>query len=667
MIVRCLVCIPTYNNAGSIAEVVSDVLAHTHLPVLILDDGSDRAVSELVSPHARVSIHRFEKNQGKGAAIQECFKLAIARNFTHIITIDGDGQHKGYDLPLFTKAITENPWSLIIGQRKFSGEHVPKSSQFGRKFSNFWVKYQTDQTVQDSQSGFRAYPLYFVQHLNFFTKKYDFEIEVLIRLIWKKVGVQEIAIDVYYPPAHERVSHFDKFWDNVKISLLNTALVVLSLLHSNTSRWRLVVSVMLGVFVGVIPVFGFHMYIGAFLSFIFRLNFPMMFLAQQISIPPLIPIWTLISLKIGSAITGQPLTINLDNALYEAERIIPTWFLGAAILGAVLAVIFGTLTWYKTRPRKQKQWTGKDRGGKFGNWFMKKSTDLFGPKLGYFFLGFICPYFYLFAPKAVKSHNQFFKISQPELGFFARQVAVIKTFYKLGQILIDNSYSNSKGADYFTSIAEGHDYPLAALSRKKGLVLAGAHMGAWMYATKAFGMESHYQDKMIINVIQFNVGEGQNSSNKIADDKVKYITKTNESPIFQIHEALNQNEVVIFMPDRLVDHNIELVLFFGKLAAVDVAPFKIAMAKKAAVAFSYAFKSGPREYLLVITDPIMPEDFSGVSKQEAIIKYALKFTESLETYMKRYPTQWFNFFPFWSSISSENLAEHSRESKSHLL
>src|SRR5262249_27039737 len=102
-------------------------------------------------------------------------------------------------------------------------------SRFGRKFSNFWVRYETERSISDSQSGLRIYPLFHLQNLRFRTRRYDFEIEVLIRLLWKGVKPREVEVEVHYPESSERVTHFRKGWDNLRISLLNTALVVVML------------------------------------------------------------------------------------------------------------------------------------------------------------------------------------------------------------------------------------------------------------------------------------------------------------------------------------------------------------------------------------------------------------------------------------------------------
>jgi predicted LPLAT superfamily acyltransferase/uncharacterized protein (DUF2062 family) len=674
MIVRCLVCIPTFNNSGTIVAVIKDALQKSQLSILIIDDGSDIPVLDLLKNEAelshllgsRINVYRFNENQGKGVAIQQAFKIAIVQNYTHIITMDGDAQHKAEDLPVLLDAILVSSWSMIIGKRKLDGANVPGSSKFGRSFSNFWVKYQTDKTIEDSQSGFRAYPLFFVQNLKFYTKKYDFEIEVLIRLLWKKVDVKEVAIDVYYPPPAERVSHFDKFSDNVKISLLNTVLVVLSLLKSNITRSKIIASMSLGVFIGVMPIYGFQVFAAAVFSFIFRLNFPLMFLAGNISIPPLIPIWTFISLKIGSKLTNTPVVFALDeNILNHAKDFFSILFIGSVILGLVLAVLVAIITFLITEKKtaRKKAWTGKTRGGSFGNFFMKQTAIYLGPKVAYFFLYFICPYFYFFAPKAVISHNQFYKILYPKMGFFKRQILIIKTFLKLGQVLIDNMNSAETNLKQFTIKRTGINHINQSLELKKGLILVGAHVGGWMFSAKIFGSNEREGVKLpVINVVEFNVGAGNNSANKINNEQLHFIQNSDSSAIFKINQAIEQNEVIVFMGDRVNNHNFELITFFGKLAAIDTTAFKIALAKKSPISFSFGFKGSDQSYDLFITPPLLPHNFSSKGKQEALIDLTKQYTEALESFLKKYPTQWFNFFPFWSALPPEEFLINLKKS-----
>ncbi|MGN1057946.1 MAG: glycosyltransferase [Candidatus Avelusimicrobium sp.] len=120
-----LAVIPHYNHARTLKSVAQDVLRHTP-DAAVFDDGSDENPAPLLEG-LPVSFVRFEKNRGKGAVILDAARYAKTRGFTHIITIDADGQHNAADIPLLIKAARQNPHALIIGARRFA---PPKSAVF---------------------------------------------------------------------------------------------------------------------------------------------------------------------------------------------------------------------------------------------------------------------------------------------------------------------------------------------------------------------------------------------------------------------------------------------------------------------------------------------------------------------------------------------------------
>ncbi|NJK86792.1 MAG: hypothetical protein HC906_13275 [Bacteroidales bacterium] len=90
---------------------------------------------------------------------------------------------------------------------------------------NFWFKFLTGIKINDTQTGFRLYPLNRMKGMRFYSGKYEFELESLVRLAWKEVPVISVPIKVFYPPKEERISHFRPFKDFFRISLLNTFFV----------------------------------------------------------------------------------------------------------------------------------------------------------------------------------------------------------------------------------------------------------------------------------------------------------------------------------------------------------------------------------------------------------------------------------------------------------
>ncbi|NJL24871.1 MAG: DUF2062 domain-containing protein [Calothrix sp. SM1_5_4] len=198
-------------------------------------------------------------------------------------------------------------------------------------------------------------------------------------MIWAGIAVREVEVDVVYPPAGERVSHFHKFWDNLRISLLNTALVAMSLLKTHKDPFHLGLAAGLGVFVGCTPLFGFHSLIAAALAFVFRLNFLALWVGTQISLPPFIPL-----LALGSVTAGKN-WLRLDDGL-------PAYLAGSLVLGAALGLAAGLLTFVAARTIQSGKgargnWSGRTRGGRFGNGFLKLVLRRLGLRAGIFVCG----------------------------------------------------------------------------------------------------------------------------------------------------------------------------------------------------------------------------------------------------------------------------------------
>lgn len=222
---RCAVVIPTYNNSSSLAQVVESVLRWAE-DVIVVDDGSnDSTVDVLRSFAERIDRVGYAPNRGKGYALRRGFERARERGFERVVTIDSDGQHFADDLPLFANAMAERPDAMLIGSRTFSDENMPSGNRFANRFSNFWFAVQTLHSLPDTQTGYRLYPLSRLgRRFRPLTRRYESELEMLVRAAWRGVELIPISIRVYYAPEGERVTHFRPGCDFMRITLLNTLL-----------------------------------------------------------------------------------------------------------------------------------------------------------------------------------------------------------------------------------------------------------------------------------------------------------------------------------------------------------------------------------------------------------------------------------------------------------
>ena len=159
---------------------------------MVVDDGStDGTAALLAASPVPVAVVRCGRNRGKGHALREGFRRARAEGFTHAVTIDADGQHYPEDIPAFIERIEAVPDRLLVGARNLTAENMPSKNTFANRFSNFWYKVETGHTLQDTQSGFRLYPLRKLGRMRTLCRRYEFEVEILVRAATES--------DVYVP------------------------------------------------------------------------------------------------------------------------------------------------------------------------------------------------------------------------------------------------------------------------------------------------------------------------------------------------------------------------------------------------------------------------------------------------------------------------------------
>jgi glycosyltransferase involved in cell wall biosynthesis len=216
--------IPVYNHEGLIRQVIQQACA-LELKVFVVDDGSTDSTYDEIKNIPGITVIRHKKNMGKGAAILTGFSAAaIVADWA--VTIDADGQHYAEDSLKMIDAIPEDMRPIVVGAREgMTGEHVPWTSSFGRKFSNFWVWLSGGPMLADSQSGMRIYPLPEAMELPTRARRFQFEVEILVQAKRKGIPVIETPVRVNYNPAGSRISHFRPFVDFLRNSTTFTRLI----------------------------------------------------------------------------------------------------------------------------------------------------------------------------------------------------------------------------------------------------------------------------------------------------------------------------------------------------------------------------------------------------------------------------------------------------------
>ncbi len=359
--------IPTYNNAKTLSLVIERSLQQ-QLPVIVVNDGSTDTTGEILPAFLNITLVSYMPNKGKGYALQQGFKKACEMGFEYAVTLDSDNQHNPENIPRFIEMLEQTGNCLIIGERNMNQEGIPLKSNFGRKFSNFWFWVETGIRNNDTQSGFRLYPLKNLSNKYFFTSKFEFEIESIVRLAWDNVPIKSVPVEVRYMQGDERVSHFRPFKDFFRISVLNTFLVLLAylfflprlfflrfkqkswkelLLNPCESNFRKSASIGFGIFMGIIPVWGFQMLIAFALAIPLKLNKALVLIASNISIPPMIPLIIFMSLWVGSFLlgSGEIISYSPDITFESIGNMFLQYIVGSCVFASLAGFFFWGLSY----------------------------------------------------------------------------------------------------------------------------------------------------------------------------------------------------------------------------------------------------------------------------------------------------------------------------------
>ena len=228
-----LVLIPSYNPGTKVYETVRAARQYW-APVWVVvdgsDDGSDEGLLAIAAEDNDLRVLILPHNQGKGAAVLHGLDQAATAGFTHVLTMDSDGQHPADRIPEFMAESARQPAAMILGVPVFEST-APRLRVQGRRVSNAWANLETLWAgIGDSLFGFRVYPiepLRRVMRYQPWMRHFDFDPEAVVRLCWRGVRPVNLPAPVRYYRAEEGgVSHFRYLRDNLLLSWMHTRLFI---------------------------------------------------------------------------------------------------------------------------------------------------------------------------------------------------------------------------------------------------------------------------------------------------------------------------------------------------------------------------------------------------------------------------------------------------------
>jgi glycosyltransferase involved in cell wall biosynthesis len=226
-----LVLIPSYNPGPKVFATVHAALDQWSPVWVVVDgstDGTARRLQLMAATKTGLRVLVLPENKGKGAAVLHGIREALQAGFTHALTMDSDGQHPAERIPAFMQASLMAPTAMVLGLPIFDSS-APNLRVQGRKISNWWANLETLWSgIGDSLYGFRVYPMAALDRVmrhQLWMRRFDFDVEAVVRLCWLGVRPINLPAPVRYFRAEEGgVSHFHYWRDNALLTWMHSRL-----------------------------------------------------------------------------------------------------------------------------------------------------------------------------------------------------------------------------------------------------------------------------------------------------------------------------------------------------------------------------------------------------------------------------------------------------------
>jgi uncharacterized protein (DUF2062 family) len=385
---------PTFNNAGTLADVLRRVRGQG-LHAIVVDDGCTDETADVLSrePAADVTVVTHGRNRGKAAALLTGFATALAAGYTHAVTIDTDGQLDPEEIPALLDEARRRPLALVVGRRDGTIPGYPTKSRVGRRVSNLLVRLESGVRVDDSQCGFRVYPLGLVAAVPCRVGHYGFETEIITRAGWARCEVAQVSVACRYMPADQRVSHFKPWRDSLRgarmhlfllgraftpwprhprwpaapaaaaiaddgvepgrprpaawrrlCNWLSPARAWRQLRAGEVARSEIAAGLAVGVFIANLPVYGLQSVLSLYTARRFHLHPLSVLLGSHVSTPPVGPLMIFAAIALGHFLFHGtlPAVADFDPRRHPWSEILGPrlleWLIGGVVLGFVMAV-----------------------------------------------------------------------------------------------------------------------------------------------------------------------------------------------------------------------------------------------------------------------------------------------------------------------------------------
>ena len=293
-----------------------------------------------------------------------------------------------------------------------------------------------------------------------------------------------------------------------------------------------------------------------------------------------------------------------------------------------------------------RKWEGRTRGGPFGYMFFILLVRIAGIWAAYAFLSLVVLYFIPFAPSQTRSCRMYARRILG-MGKFRAALFPVRSYYAFGQSIIDRVVSSMGMRDRFGYSFDGHGKIMEYVRSGTGCIVIGAHVGSWQMGAQFFAPNGAKVNVAMYDNEYRNIKKVLERNTDQCQFNVIPVNEEDWSFLISITSAVRNGELVCFQGDRYMkEDRVFRAEFLGHEAEFPAGPFILAARLGCPVVFYYAMRGRGRNYRFIFRTPGMELADRGDMKEEEYIFRA--YVASLESVVREYPEQWFNYYDFWN-------------------
>jgi KDO2-lipid IV(A) lauroyltransferase len=238
------------------------------------------------------------------------------------------------------------------------------------------------------------------------------------------------------------------------------------------------------------------------------------------------------------------------------------------------------------------------------------------------------------------------------------EVFTRKAFQNYGQYLLDYMVMHRlkpSNKDRWVEEEVGGHYMIEALQRGKGVICITSHLGNWEMGGLLFSFRGGRLNVLTLDEEDRDTKSFREEMRRRWGIRNIYINPNDDSPtaVIDAVKALKQNEIVAMLGDRVETQKTMTFDFFGRETPFPIGAAMLAMATGAPVLPVFVVMEKSRKYRGIIEAPISFETASRGDRETVMRKGMGELVKKFETYIEKYPDQWYNFYPFWEDKSHQ--------------